>query len=113
MQTAQSHPLLTAAEFMQLRGWTHLDLQRAKTSGKVFCIMHTGVEYVPAFLADPSLLKYGIERVCRLLQDLPAGSKWQFLTTPKGSLDAHTPLQCIAKGQIRSVMRTARGFLER
>ena len=113
MLTKQFGPLLTAAEFIRLRGWTDRQLQRAITSGRVFCIVHADVQYLPAFLAEPRLLEAGLERVCKLLASLPAGSKLQFFTTGKASLNTLTPLQCLAEGRIRSVMTAARGFLER
>ncbi len=113
MQTHRLDSLLTVDQFMKLRRWNDRDLHRARTSGKVFCIKHADAEYVPAFLAEPQMLEAGVERVCRLLVSLPPGARWQFFLTGKASLNALTPLQCMAEGRIKSVMTAARGFLER
>jgi hypothetical protein len=113
MQNHQLHSLLTVSQFMRLRRWSYGQFLRAKKSGRVFCIVHADVEYVPAFLAERQLLKGGVERVCKLLAVLPAGSMWQFFTAGKASLNGLTPLQCIAEARIKPVMTAARGFLER
>ena len=67
----------------------------------------------PNFFLDKRNDRRQLESVCKVLGDLPGGSKLQFFTNPKGSLGGRTPLDAIADGKVAFVRRVAKAFVER
>jgi hypothetical protein len=65
------------------------------------------------FPTDPQYERRQLEAVSKVLGELPATSKLQFMLTPKGSLDSHTPLEALAKGKVADVKIAAEGVMER
>lgn len=72
-----------------------------------------GRNYYPAFYADAQYPRRDLEAVCQALGALPGHLKWEFFVTPKPALDGKTPLQAIAAGELKAVLRAAAGFSRR
>lgn len=88
-------------------------LGRAVRDKRMFSIDGPGgIKVYPAFFADPRYNRVDLERVSRELGYLPGASKLQFFTTPKGSLNAKTPIEALAKGDLETVLKAAAGFRE-
>lgn len=104
--------LLDAATFAGRLDWTRQALSKALAARRVFCVEVDGQRYFPACYADPRYERKQIEAVTKILGDLPGGAKWQFFTTPKGSLGRRTPLQALAKGGLAQVKAAAEGFAQ-
>lgn len=72
----------------------------------------SGHKYYPAFYASPDLDRDKVELVSKRLGDLPAASKYFFLTSESTWLGA-TPLEALRKGRVADVLAAAAGFAER
>jgi hypothetical protein len=106
--------LLEESEFRRGMGWTARKLETEVGSGRVFCLMVQQEARYPAFYVDIDPAgRRSLAAVCKLLGDLPGGSKWQFFTGGKGSLAGSTPLAALREGRLREVKATAEGFAER
>ena len=90
--------LVGEAEFMQSLNWSERSLAKAVADGSVFVMRQGGLDVYPSFFADPRFDQRHLKVICRRLGDLPGGSKWQFFTTPKGSLGGITPLVTLQRG---------------
>jgi len=110
---AREGALLASAAFAQKIGWTRQALSKALATRRVFYVESGNERHFPAFYADPRYERRQLEAVTKLLGDLPGGSKWQFFTTPKGSLSRLTPLQALEKGMLAQVKAAAEAFAER
>lgn len=89
-------------------------ISKALKAGRLFALEGAGGRLLyPAFYADGKVSRRTLETVTRALGDIPPSSKWQFFTTPKGSLDGVTPLEALQQGARQAVMVTAAGFVER
>jgi len=106
--------LLDESEFRRRMGWTADRLEAEEARGRVFHLVVDQAARYPAFYAefDPAGRRR-LAAVCRLLGDLPGGSKWQFFTGGKGSLSGSTPLAALRAGRLRQVKAAAEGFIER
>lgn len=70
--------------------------------------------YYPAFYLELDVDRKKLERVSRTLGDISGWRKWQFFTTPKGSLSDRTPLQALEDNAVlETVIATAIGLSER
>lgn len=107
------HPsLIPEAEFCGAAGFSSKGLERALFAKRVFAVEKGGQPCFPDFYLDKRYGRRQLQAVCKLLGDLPGGSKLQFFTTPKGSLNGRTPLDALADGDFALVRRTAEGFAE-
>jgi len=105
--------LLGAAAMRERLGVSRQALSAALRAQRIFALLGPSGDYLyPAFFADPGLDRAVLEKVCRALGGLPGGAKWEFFTTPKGSLGRKTPLQALAKGRIDAVLAAAAAFAE-
>ncbi|MBK4735658.1 hypothetical protein [Noviherbaspirillum pedocola] len=105
--------LLGAAAMRERLGISRQALSAALRAQRIFALLGPSGDYLyPAFFADPGLDRAVLEKVCRALGGLPGGAKWEFFTTPKGSLGRKTPLQALAKGRIDAVLAAAAAFAE-
>lgn len=105
--------LLGAAAMRERLGISRQALSAALRAQRLFALSGPSGDYLyPAFFADPGLDRAVLEKVCRALGGLPGGAKWEFFTTPKGSLGRKTPLQALAKGRIDAVLAAAAAFAE-
>lgn len=105
--------LVPGSEMMARLGVSPQALSAALKAKRMFVMQGpSGGYYYPAFFADAKYDRPVLEKVCRALGDLPAGSKWDFFTTPKISLGNKTTLEALAKGKLDAVLAAAAGFLE-
>lgn len=110
----QSGQLITAEELAARLDVSTQAISKALKAGRLFALEGGGRRLLyPAFYADGKVARRELETVTRALGDIPASSKWQFFTTPKGSLNGTTPLQALQRGDRQVVMTTAAGFVER
>lgn len=85
----------------------------AVTAERVFSLPATsGIEYFPSFFADVMYDRSALGKVAHALAGLPGPSKYYFFTTKSLSLGT-TPLQALAEGRAKEVLRCAVGFSER
>lgn len=105
--------LLPGAEMRARLGVSAQALSAALKAKRMFVFQGpSGEYYYPAFFADPMYDRPVLEKVCKTLGDLPAGSKWDFLTSPRISLAGKTPLDALSKGKLDAVMAAAKAFAE-
>lgn len=88
-------------------------LTTATQRGRLFSVDHAGETLYPRFLADPSLHRRALGKVCEALGDLPGWEKLRFFTTPKLSLQRKTPLEALREGELGRVLVAAAGRAER
>lgn len=106
--------LMSAEKFRQALGITRQAVSKAVVQQRLFSLEGPAGKLVfPGFFTEPQYDRRTLERISRVLGDLPGPSKWQFFTTGKASLRGQTPLQAIANGQIANVVMAATGFRER
>ena len=101
------------ARFQAEAGLSDLQFDQALRAKRFFAVELGGDEYIPEFFLDERYDRRQLQSVCKVLGDLPGGSKLQFFTTPKGSLNGQTPLDALMDRKVAAVRRTAQGFAER
>lgn len=111
--TSARSPLLTLVEFGAKAGLSSFQLDLALRAKRLFAVNLGGDGYVPEFFLDERYDRRQLQSVCKVLGDLPGGSKLQFFTTPKGSLNGQTPLDALMDRKVAAARRTAQGFAER
>lgn len=113
-KNAQGGQLLPGAEMASRLGFTTQALSAALRGRRLFALTGPKGEFLyPAFFAESD--KYDrrvLEKVCKALGTLPAGSKWNFFTTPLLSLNGRTPLDALAKGKVNAVLDAAHALAE-
>lgn len=108
-----SKRLVLGAEMRARLGVTPQALSAALKAKRIFAMQGISGEYMyPAFFADNTYDRPVLEKICKALGDLPAGSKWDFFTSPRTSLGGKTPLEALAKGKVDAVMSAAKAFSE-
>ncbi|MDR6202146.1 hypothetical protein [Paraburkholderia graminis] len=90
-----SGELLTPTEFTRRIGVTENRLTQLLDSYSVFAVEVDGVEYVPAFLSDPSLNRKRLQAICQIIMPAPPLSRLDFLTAQNGTLGDRTPLDML------------------
>ena len=106
--------LLEPRDFARQRGWSEGELSEAVATRRVFNVeLNNGTMMIPAFFVDARFNQRQVQSVCKVLEPLPGGSKWQFFSTGKGFLGGQTPLQALKAGRLRAVKTCAKGFRER
>ncbi len=105
--------LMDSAEFVGAMDWTRQALSKALAANRVFYVQHGRHRYYPKFFSEAQYDRRQIEAVCQTLGELPGASKWQFFSTPKGSLGGKTPLEALKSGKFSMVKAAAEGFLQR
>lgn len=105
--------LLPGLEMRERLGVTPQALSAALKAKRMFIMQGPAGEYLyPAFFADPKYDRPVLEKICKVLGDMPGGSKWDFFISKKISLGNKTPLEALLKGQLDLVMVAAAGFAE-
>lgn len=105
--------LIPGLEMRERLGVTPQALSAALKAKRMFIMQGPAGEYLyPAFFADPKYDRPVLEKVCKVLGDMPGGSKWDFFMSPKISLGNRTPLEALLKGKLDLVMVAATGFAE-
>lgn len=103
--------LLSGAQMRARLQVTPQALSAALKARRMFALPGPSGGYAyPAFFADPAYDRRVLERVCRELGGISGGSKWDFFTTPRISLDGETPLQALARGKVDAVLAAAGAF---
>ncbi|WP_434715719.1 hypothetical protein [Paraburkholderia sp. A3RO-2L] len=87
-------------------------LAKATREKRIFSVDVGSEQYYPAFFLTENIDRKTLGKVTKLLGDLSGWSKWQFFTTPKGSLGDLTPLAALERGQLEQVERAALAFAE-
>lgn len=105
--------LVDRSKFLAATGLSERQLDEVLRAKRVFVVRMGGHEFVPRFFLDERYVKRQLHALCKLLGDLPSGSKLQFFVTPKASLSGRTPLEALLEGKATAVRRTAEGFLVR
>lgn len=104
-----SHSLLPGAELRARLKVTPQALSAALKARRLFALRGASGEYVyPAFFADPRHDRHTLEKISKILGDLPGAAKWDFFTIPRLSLGGKSPLEALAKGKLDAVMAAAR-----
>lgn len=105
--------LIPGSEMQERLGVTSQALSAALKAKRMFIMQGPAGEYLyPAFFADPKYDRRVLEKACKTLGDIPAGSKWEFFMTKRLSLGRKTPLDALLSGKLESVMAAAAGFAE-
>lgn len=105
--------LVSEAEFVKTLKGSANSIAKAVADGVLFAVTRNGEKLYPAFFADSAYKHRQLVALTKLLTDLDGFTKWQFFTTPKGSLGGLTPLEALRQGKFQKVKATARGFAER
>jgi hypothetical protein len=108
-----SKALMPSAQMTEALGVTRQALNKALQANRIFTVEQSGENYYPAFFSDPELDRRKLEQVAKSLGEVGGWSKWQFFTTPKGSLGGLTPLDALKKGRYAAVLSAADAFSER
>jgi hypothetical protein len=108
-----SKQIVPSAEFIEALGITRQALSKAVLAHRLFSVEAGGENYYPVFYTWPDIDRRALERITRMLGDLGGWQKWQFFTSPKGSLGDVTPLEALRQGRYKEVAITAAGFVER
>lgn len=95
LSTRQVYALLSAESFASRFGCTADSLAAACDAHRIFYLTVDQVRMYPAFYVDPRFDRSELETITKCMGDLGGGSKWQFFTTPKGSLSSVTPLAAL------------------
>lgn len=109
----ESKEIITAEELLASLGISENALREAIRDGVVFSVDFKGVNYFPAFFADPELDLKQLARVAKPLHGLSGWHKLFFFTSRKGSLGDLTPLEALKRGMKDDVLTAAYGFAER
>ena len=111
--SVEAGALIGAREFSEHARWPPEAVERGLASHGLFYLEIDGVRLFPTFYLDARFEAQDLEAVSKQLGSLSGGSKWQFFTTPKGSLRGLTPLEALLAGEISDVMGAAKGFAQR
>jgi len=109
----EKRAILSSPEITATLGITRQALSKAVNSNRLFALEVGGENFYPAFIADPGLDRRKLERISKILGDLPGWEKWSFFTSPTTSLAKRTPLDALKAGMYKQVAKAALGFAER
>ncbi|MET0961855.1 MAG: hypothetical protein ABWY05_03425 [Noviherbaspirillum sp.] len=105
--------LLPGAAIRARLGISAQALSAALKARRIFVMQGPSGEYLyPGFVADGSYDRRVLEKVCKVLGDLPGAAKWDFFMSPRVSLGGKTPLDALAKGKVEEVVSAAGAFRE-
>jgi hypothetical protein len=105
--------LITREELVERLGGNRRWVTSAFRGERLFSVQApSGVDYFPAFYADPSIDRRALGNVAKVLSGLPAASKYHFFVSKSFTLGM-TPLEALADGRVKDVLTTAAGFAER
>ena len=108
-----SHSLLSGPELRARLEVTPQALSAALKARRLFALRGASGEYVyPAFFADPRHDRHILEKISKILGDLPGAAKWDFFIAPRLSLGGKSPLEALAKGKLDAVMAAARAYAD-
>jgi hypothetical protein len=105
--------LLRMEDYLGAADVTEKKLSKSLASGKVFSVELEGEVYIPAFFISPMIHHNDFAKVIRSLGDTSGWSRWDFFTTPTETLGGSTPLQFLAIGKVKPVLKAAEEFAKR
>ena len=106
-----SKKLLKSAAIAGKLGVTPQAVTAAVRANSMFALAGpSGDSFVPAFFADAKYDRKVLGKVSRVLGGMSGGSKWDFFTSPRISLNGKSPLDALAKGNIKQVLEVAAAF---
>lgn len=109
-----SKELLPPKEFQEALGISRQSINEAVKARRMFALLGPGGEYYyPAFYADGDLHRREVEKVAKLLDGVPAASKYHFFTSKSTYLGGVTPLQALKRGRLNDVLIAATALGER
>jgi len=109
----ESGALTSESEFSTHANWPPEAIATQLADQGLFYLEIEGVRLYPTFYLDPRFDPQQLEAISKQLGSLSGGSKWQFFTTPKGSLAGVTPLDALLAGKFSQVIVSAEGFAAR
>jgi hypothetical protein len=105
--------LITREQLVERLGGNCRWVTSALKGERLFSIQApSGVDYFPAFYADPSIHRRALGDVAKMLSGLPAASMYHFFVSKSFTLGM-TPLEALAVGRVKDVLATAAGFAVR
>lgn len=105
--------LVPGAQLASRLQMTPQGLHHALKAKRIFTMPGPSGELLyPAFFADQKQDRKTLEKVSKMLGDLPGAAKWDFFMSPRMSLGKRTPLEALAKGKLEAVMAAAQAFVE-
>ncbi|MFZ4875193.1 hypothetical protein ACL9RI_08915 [Janthinobacterium sp. Mn2066] len=111
VQDVVSEKLLPGAELCIRLGVTPQALSAALKARRLFALRGPSGDYVyPAFFADPRQDRHTLEKISKILGDLPGAAKWDFFSSPRISLGGKSPLEALAKGKLDAVLAAAHAY---
>lgn len=109
----ESKELLTREELVERLGGNRRWVTSALKGERLFSVhAPSGVDYFPAFYADPSIDRRALGDVAKVLSSVPGASKYHFFVSKSFTLGM-TPLEALAGGGVKNVLITAAGFATR
>lgn len=106
----KSKELITRGELVERLGDNRRWVTAALKGERLFSVQSpSGVDYFPAFYADPSIARRALGNVAKVLSGLPAASKYHFFVSKSFRLGM-TPWEALANGRVKDVLATAAGF---
>lgn len=103
--------LLTSSAMSDKLGVTKQAITAAVRAHRMFVLTGpSGENFLPAFFADAKYDRKVLGKVSKVLGGMSGGSKWEFFTSPRLSLEGKSPLEALAKGNIESVLDVAAAF---
>jgi hypothetical protein len=112
-QALAAGELVDEQSLVRRLGWDTRQLDAAIATHRIFFLECEGSRCFPALFCDEAYDPRQVQSVSEALGTVTAGGKWQFFSTPKGSLGGCTPLMALARGQFRAVGDAALAFAER
>jgi hypothetical protein len=104
--------LLSSGDMQQALAVTRQALSAAIKASRIFTVEVDGKTYYPAFFADGDVDRAVLEKISRMLGNMPGWMKWDFFTASRGSLGDVTPLDALCKGKVSEVERIAQAEVE-
>ncbi|OWJ63462.1 hypothetical protein BWU74_03510 [Paraburkholderia caledonica] len=104
--------LLRVGDYLGAAGFTEKKLRKFVASGRLFSVELEEEAYIPGFFLSPMIHHSDFVKVIRNLGASSGWDRWSFFTTPTEALGS-TPLQFLAIGRVKPVMKAAEEFEKR
>ncbi|QBR04190.1 hypothetical protein E1956_44475 (plasmid) [Paraburkholderia pallida] len=104
--------LLDSSQLRESLNITKQAVSAATRANRMFTVEVEGQAYYPVFFADGKVDRTVVERVARLLGQLPGWTKWDFFVSRRGSLGDLSALEALGKGKVDLVEKVACAFHE-
>jgi hypothetical protein len=104
--------LISSGDMQKALGFTRQALSAAIKAGRMFTVEVDGQTYYPAFFSEGDVDRMVLEKICRVLGNMPGWMKWDFFTAARSSLGDINPLEALVKGRVADVERLAQADIE-